>query len=210
MADDPLALLTAQEAYEAINDPTSAAATSPDRDPEFIGIWVPAISRRIDELCGPVVIRTVTDERHDGGRARIWLDHSPAASVTTLVEYASGAATTLTAEQDDTLPADGYLIDGGSVFRRSNGSDVLFAAGRRNVKITYEAGRYATTAAVDAKFKLAAGNILTGLWKKYASAWSSGSSDPFAEIVPSRRLFNELDHEVKKYLGGELVAPAVA
>ena len=205
---DALALLSREEAYEAINDTASAqSVASPDRDPEFVGVWVPAISRRVDELCGPVVVRTVTDERHDGGVYAIQLSKSPVLTVTTLVEYASGVVTTLTAEQDATLPDDGYLLETlGSttfVYRRSSGSDRLFAYGRQNVKVTYEAGRAADTDAVDAKFKLAAGAILRRLWSREAGAWARGG-DPFTEAGVGPGFFKAIDPMVREFLSDEM------
>lgn len=204
---DPLAILDRFEAYEAINDATSAQAGSSDRDAEVIDIWVAALSRRIDELCGPVVVRTVTDERHDGGRSRIWLDNAPVSSITTLVEYDVGTVQTLTAEQDDNLPEDGYLLDDdGSVIRRNGGGDALFPPGRRNVKATYEAGRAADTASVDAKFKMAAGAILRRLWQREAGAWAR-ATDPFTEVGGGPAFFKAVDPMVHEFLSDEMRVP---
>ena len=211
MADDPLALLSRTEAYEAINDATSANAGASDRDREVVDIWVPAVSRRVDELCGPVVARTVTDERHDGGVGFVRLVYGPAFSITTVTEYAAGTATVLAEEQDDTLPANGYLIEnyrsGALLRRRASGSDTRFPLGRRNVKVTYQAGRFANTASVDPKFKLAAASILIGLWSKYGGAWARGG-DPFTE-GSQPQFFDELSHNVKRWLSDELRAPVV-
>ena len=213
MADDPLALLDRIEAYEAINDTTTAAAADSERDDEFIGIWVPAISRRIDELCGPVVKRTITDERHDGGRHVIRLRHVPISSVTTVTEYDGTAATVLAEETNETKPDDAYLVDGGrydrDLRRRSGESDVNFAVGRRNVEVTYEAGRYADTASVDPKFKMTAAAILRRLWSREAGAWAAGG-DPFAEAGQGQVRFHKtVDPMVREFLADELRPPAV-
>jgi len=213
MADDTLALHTRAEAYEAINDTESAAAASAAHDAEVVDVWVPALSRRIDKLCGPVVIRTVTDERHDGGGRSIVLRNGPAASVTTLTEYDVGAATILTAEQDDTQPANGYLLDTlgptSFVYRRTSGYDYAFPRGRQNVKVVYEAGRYADTAAVDPKFKLAASAIMRRLWSREAGAWSRGGN-PFEADGVSPGFFKAVDPMVHEFLADELLPPAVA
>jgi len=208
---DLLAVLDRVEAYEAINDATSANAGASDRDAEVIDIWVSALSRRIDELCGPVVVRTVTDERHDGGRSRIWLDLAPVSSVTSLVEYDAGTVQTLTAELDDGLPEYGYLLeDDGSIIRRNGGGDATFAYGRRNVKATYEAGRYADTASVDAKFKMAAGAILRRLWQREAGAWAR-ATDPFTEAAGGTGFYKAVDPMVHEFLSDEeMRVPAVA
>ena len=213
MADDPLALLDRVEAYEAINDTTTAVAGGSERDDEFIGIWVPAISRRIDELCGPVVIRTVTDERHDGGSGVVWLRRSPASSITTVTEYLDGTATVLSAEEDTTMPSDGYLLETLGVtsflYRRIAGRDASFPTGRNNVKVTYEAGRYADTASVDAKFKMTAAAILRRLWSREAGAWAAGG-DPFAEAGQGQVRFHKtVDPMVREFLSDELRPPVV-
>jgi hypothetical protein len=214
MADDTLALLSRAEAYTAINDPSTATAVTSERDDEVIDVWVPAISRRIDELCGPVVARAVAAERHDGGGRLIALRRSPALSVTTVVEYELGTARTLTRELDTTLPDYGYLLEtvGTTTFitRRHAGFDRPFYPGRQNIKVDYQAGRYATTAAVDPKFKMCASAILVQMWAKYSGAWARGG-DPFAEAGgTSPQFFDEVDRNVRRWLGDELRAPAVA
>ena len=213
MADGALVLLSRAEAYEAINDHESAASVSSQRDFEVIDVWVPALSLRIDELCGPVVIRTVTDERHDGGVFVIALRKSPASSVTSVTEYDVGVATVLTAEMDATLPADGYVRErlGQVTFinRRSSGYDYPFPHGRQNVKVTYEAGRHDTTAAVDAKFKMAASAILRRLWSREAGAWARGGNPFEADGMPPG-FFKAVDPMVQEFLSDEMRPPGMA
>lgn len=209
---DTLDLLTLVEGYRAINDEVSATAATGgvDRDAE-LAQWITAVSRRIDDRCGPVVQRTVTDEAHDGGRHAIWLANAPIASITSLVEYDGTTATTLTAETNAAKPDDGYLLDGfgrydRQVRRRSGNSDANFPAGRRNVVATYSAGRYASTAAVDEKFKLAAGSILRRLWHREGSAWARGG-DPFAEAgAGSVGFFKAVDPMITEFLSDEVLA----
>lgn len=209
MADDTLALLTRQEAYEAINDPASAIEQSSTRDVEIVDMWVPAVSRRIDDLCGPVVARTITEELHDGGVRKIWLHHTPIYAVTSVTEYDDTAAVTLTAETNAAKPSDAYLADGPGrydryLLRRSDNADAMFESGRRNVVVTYEAGRFADTASVDAKFKLAAASILRRLWSREAGAWARGG-DPFAEAgAGSVGFFKAVDPMVSEFLGDEM------
>ena len=128
--------------------------------------WITAVSLRVDDLCRPVVVRTLTDELHDGGGNWLAPLYTPISSVTSLAEYdTAGTATTLSAEDYDTKPADAYLIDGRQIRRRASGSDAYFASGRRNLRITYVAGRYATTSTVSEQFKRAAVIILGHMWR---------------------------------------------
>ncbi|HWH31205.1 MAG TPA: hypothetical protein VNU01_00895, partial [Egibacteraceae bacterium] len=184
---DTLDILTLAEGKTACN------ITGTGHDTE-LAQFITAVSRRIDELCGPVVNRTVTDELHNGGRGFIRPRKTPVDSVTTLVEYRHTTDTSLTEETNATKQADGFMVDeewahNVRIIRRTSGSDAAFPAGRRNVVLTYVAGRAANTAAVDAKFKRAAGDMLQRMWRRGAAAWSGGG-DPFeANAVQHNRLF---------------------
>lgn len=204
MADDR-DILDLEEAYRAINNPSAEGHNLE------LAQWITGVSRRVDDLFGPVVQHTITGELHDGGGRRIFLDHAPAASITTITEYAATAGTTLTAETNASKPAAGYLLEtiGGvsMVWRRSGGSDLCFPAGRRNVEVTYVAGRYANTATVDAKFKLAVGGVLRRLWARDAGAWARGS-DPFDQTTPA--FFDAFRQSIAEFLADEPRAPVIA
>ena len=162
---DTLDILTLPEAKTALN----IDALNVDHDDE-IAQHVTAISRIIDDECGPVVQRTITAELHDGGGASIVLRHAPVASVTTLREAAGSTITTLTAVGFGET-GDGYSLKDGVLSRRFGGSVSSWTSGNA-LEVTYVAGRYASTAAVDAKFKAAAAAILRRLWKREAGAWA--------------------------------------
>lgn len=187
------AVLTRQEAYEAINDPVSGGAVASDRDAEVF-LWVAAVSNRIDQLCGPVVIRQVV-EKHDGGSRIIRPRVVPVHQVDQVA--IDGTVTTTWTLVDDYrfVPVIEH--------------DVRWPSGRRNIEITYQAGRAADTESVGPLFKLAAANVLNGLWAKYGGAWASGS-DPFAEAGAGPQFFDELTHNVKRWLADEMLPPAVA
>lgn len=196
---DLLDILTLAEAQ------TATSVTS-DHDSE-LALFVTSVSRRIDDLCGPVVVRTVTDELHDADGPLLFLRQPPVSSVTTVTEYLSGTGTVITAETVDT--SGGYLSRDGVLARRSG-----FATTSWNgrISVTYVAGRYADTASVDAKFKMAASAILRRLWQREAAAWSRGG-DPFAatELAPGGvGFFRAVDPMVQEFLAGELLAPVVA
>lgn len=161
---DTLDVLTLAEAKTALG---IAAATWDT----VLAQYVTAVSRQLDKLCGPIVARTVTTEPHDGGGYTIRLHRRPVYTITTVTEYAQTTGTTLTAETNATKTASNYLHDGtlttvvsGTLRRRASGSDLRFADGRRNIDVTYDAGRAATTAAADAKFKNAASMVLRSIW----------------------------------------------
>jgi hypothetical protein len=162
---DALDLLTLDEAKRALNIPL--ADTTFDTE---VASYVTAVSQRLDDLCGPVVKRTITDEVHDGGYEYIFPNHTPVLSVTSVAQYSSGTATTLTAETVGTSTTANYLLIGGGthesvIRRRSTWSDTSFPAGRSNVVITYVAGRFNDTGSVTPKFKQGAAKMLSLLWK---------------------------------------------
>lgn len=205
-------VLTLAEAKTALN---TNSGTGNDTE---ITLWITAVSARLDDLCGAVVIRTVTDEVYDGGRSFLPLRQAPvsktsATTVTTVKEYASTTLTTLTAETNDSKPSDGFLFDPtlGFLYRRASGSGGTFASGRQNVLVTYDAGRYATTADVDGRFKLTAGAILRRLWHREQGAWARGG-DPFEPGAAGAAGFFKTvsDTMIREFLADELRPPVVA
>lgn len=162
---DALDILTLPEAKTAIN----IDSLNIDHDDE-IAQQVTAVSRLIDDECGPVVQRTITAELHDGGSSLIMLRHYPVASITTLREAAGSTITTLSAVAFGGT-GDGYSLRDGVLSRRAGGRVTSWTYGDA-VEVTYVAGRYATTAAVDAKFKSCAAAILRRIWKREAGAWA--------------------------------------
>jgi len=158
---------------------------SASQDVALLAAWIEAVSIRLDDICGPVVQRTITGELHNGGEGIVRLDRRPVASVTSVVEYdTNGAATTLTAETTTTKPADAYLADltQGTIVRRSSGSTYTFAGNLQSVSVTYVAGRAATTAAVSPLFKQAALAFLRHMW---ASEHGTGNTFGTETFVPA-------------------------
>lgn len=201
---DTLDVLTLAEAKEAINN-TSLDATLVAKLERF----VTGVSRKIDEICGPVVVRAVT-ERHSGGCHEIKLRETPVSSVTTVVEWdTGGTSTSLSAEDDDTKPSDGFLLvnhhkHDARILRRSGGGTTLFTAGVDNIVVTMQAGRYATTAAVDPLFKLQAQDILAFQWQQSSPVWAT-SPGGFDEIgAYTARPFLSIDDMIRRRFTGEL------
>lgn len=175
MAADTLDLLTLAEGKTAVG--IASADTSMNTPLEQ---KITAVSRRIDRLCGPVVVRTYTDEVLPGGRDSVRVRHWPVSSFTTVTEYDATVAQVLSAEDFDTHPAEAYspqrwansptAVYNGVIWRRKAGLAACFPAGPEAVKVTYVAGRAATTAAVDPVFKEAASIALKNVWRTMESS----------------------------------------
>lgn len=201
MAVDTLDIITPDEAKRLVTIP----ASNTDQDAE-LEVFITAVSRRIDELCGPVVVRTLTNEAYNGGCVSIRLKNAPVSSFTTVTEYLGTSATVLTAETNAAKTSTNYLWDStvNRLYRRSSGQDAYFPAGRSNVVVTYVGGRAATTATVDEKFKRAAGVILAHLWRADRGSGSETFGEysyPVGFAIPNRAL---------EILGDERRAPLVA
>lgn len=205
-----LDLLTLSEAYRALND-NDAATAETGTDDDRVGQMVTAISRRIDEQCGPVVVRTIANEEAEGRCSQILLRHYPVYSVTTITEYQGTTPTVLAAEAFPTVTGNDYsLLNGGLsgiIERRAQGYTYRFAYGR--VIATYRAGRYLSTELVDPKFKEATAAILRRTWAREAGRWTNG--DPYGDggsVGPG--FFRAIDPMIEEYLGGEMLTSAVA
>lgn len=167
-----------------LDETRRALAITTNTHDTLLAAWITAVSTRMDDLCRPVVIRTITDELHDGGWWFITPDYTPVATVSSLSEYdTSGTATSLSAEDYDTKPASAYLVDGRVIRRRASGGDALFASGRRNVRLTYTAGRYASTSAVGEQFKRAALIILRHMWQQEHGTYNPTYGTADGELV---------------------------
>lgn len=183
-----LDVISLAEAKSALNLSGTTA-----HDTELPG-WITAVSLRLDELIGPVVRRAVT-EKHDGGCRRIFLRNHPNTSITSITEYAGTVATALTLETSALKPAGGYLPEdyepdpallSGIVHRRSGDADASFPLGRKNIEVTYVAGRFADTASVDERAKKAATLMLINLWRSQQdSTGTVGEFDVPQSIFPA-------------------------
>lgn len=164
---DPLDLLTLAEGREAIN----MREDNVDNDP-VLARHITAISRLIDDRCGPVVQRTVTAELHDGC-GTVLLKRWPVVAVD-LVREANGGTITevLPVTFGDTFA--GYRVDLATGMLARVGSS--WPWGSEVVEVTYSAGRFEDTGSVDARFKDVAAAILRRLWKREAGIWAQSSA----------------------------------
>lgn len=192
-----LDLLSSTEAKAALNVTVSTHDTE-------IAAYVTAVSLQLDNLCGPVVTRTITSESHDGGWPQVFLRKRPVSSVTAVSEYSGATETALTAESPGTSGT--YLVDGSIVRRRSGFGLACFADGRKNVLVTYTAGRYASTGAVEEHFKGAARLALTNLWRREQGVGTETFGAVATQLVPGFALPNA----VLDLLADEVQAPELA
>ncbi len=206
-----LDILSATEASRA------ALGTDATAHEEQIQRMISAISARIDEICGPVVEREVT-EYHAGGREVIRPRQTPVSSVTTLRHWNGSSITVYTQDEWGEPPsADGFLLEqSGSyahdarIVRQSSGTHVCWLDGHRSIELVYVAGRAADTDSVSPKFKLCAETILRRAWDREAGAWARGA-DPFQETAGgSSRFFKAIDPMVREFLADEMKPAAIA
>lgn len=201
-------LLSLAEAKTALNITNTAHDTE-------VQLFLTGMSTRIDGLCGPVVIQTVTTERHDGGKSFIVPRLVPVSTVTSVTEYDDAVSQALTAETITSQLTDMFLLDTSlkfypRIWRRESGSDSRFPTGRLNVAVTYVAGRVATTATVGTNFKLAAAAILRRVWKRETSSWAQRPSytDESSTGQPEG-FYRAIDPMVREFLNDELLPMAV-
>lgn len=169
-----MALATDVLEYEVARAAVGAKAA----DQDLVALYISAVSQMMDDRFGPVVRRTITDELHDGGMGSVWLRHGPVASVSACAEAQGTSTVTCTQQTFGTQPADGFFLPAwqtssapysGQVVRMSGGAESCWYAGRGNVKVTYSAGRFASTAAVSERFQQAALLAFRNLWRSEQS-----------------------------------------
>lgn len=206
MAADLLDVITLAAAKVAINQP--AATASHDGQLER---FITAISRRMDEVIGPVVNRAVT-EYHDGGGCALWPRQTPVSSITTLTE-ASGTTTTELTAQTFGTEADYILEQSGSYAHDHRIVKVsgTFPTGHQNVQLVYVAGRAANTAAVNARIVSAAGMIMRRLWRRESSSWAQTNVwDEATEPTLGVGFFKVVDPMIAEFLADEMKPPGIA
>lgn len=166
--------------------------------------WITAASIAVDELCGPVVQRTVTGEEiRTFGETRIRLNKSRVVSCSSVVEYDStGAATTLSAETYSSKPAAGFRLWPVQapqwMERRTAGASGTFPV-EGTVLVTYSAGRFASTSTVSQRFKKAAMMLVAHLW-----AIEMGTANTFGDVQSFTPTGFAVPRRVVELLGEEV------
>lgn len=155
----PTSLVTLDDAKAHLNiDPTDTTY-----DAELQG-FIDAATAFVQFETGPILYQAFT-EVHSGGGPTIVLDNPPIIAVDTVIEYVGPTAYTLTqAELGATTGQYSWSLDdanAGIIARRYSGGFVgNFAAGYRNVYVSYTAGR----TSVPADVRMATLEDLRGLW----------------------------------------------
>lgn len=196
-------LLTLAEAKAAISQENDFV----DANEKLRGL-ISTVSERLDDACGPIVHRTLS-EQHDGGKHTIWLKESPVASITSCMEYSGTTPTVLTVQTNLVHPTNAILLTKthGTISRLSSGHPTYFATGSQNIEIVYVAGRFEKTEKVSDKFKDAAKLFLNHLWAiEYGMGTDTYGQYDGPVHVPTYALPNR----VKDLLQRELRPGAVA
>lgn len=161
-------VLTLAKAKAAVG----ASASSSVND-ALIADYVTAVSEFLDQKCGPIVRRTVTETLH-GGDTFVRMANAPIYSFTSVTEYAGSGARVLTRETPgvvgdyvaDPFPStDPPGLYSGRLWRRAGFGASWFSRGDSNVVVVAVAGRYADTAAASSsRFGRAAVILLKHLY----------------------------------------------
>jgi hypothetical protein len=166
--------------------------------------WITAASLAVDDLCGPVVRRTITaEEIRTYGEGRVKVAWSHIVSASSVVEYDSdGVAQTLTAETYSSKPADGYRFwpttKAQWVERRESGGASTFPVDG-TLLITYVAGRFASTSTVSQRFKKATLMLIAHLW-----AVEHGTANTFGDVQSFTPSGFAVPRRVTELLGEEI------
>ena len=209
---DTLDVLTLTEAKAELG--IGAGDTSKDTT---LARKITAVSLRLDQACGPIVVRTITGEVLEGGAGHAWVSKPPVFSWTSVTEYSATVAQVLDPEDYDTQPTYGYIaqrggtptsVYSGRIERRSSGGPLTFPAGPEAVRVTYVAGRFAATATVDPLFKEAAAVMLKNAWRtQEAAVQGLGEFDVPAQNFPRFGIPNYVaDMLAEEWLAGPVVA----
>lgn len=197
-------VLTTTEAKQIL----SISLTDTTKDTSLARV-ITAVSGRLDTLIGPVVQRAVTAEEVDAAcSSEIELAYGPVSAISSVVEYQGTTAVTLTAETPGVQPTEAYRarryapnpsLMSGILVRRCSGSTRHWWPG--TVVVFYTAGRVASTTAVDADHKEAAGLILRNWWRSYENSIADlGEYDTPAQSFPAFAVPNA----VRELLADEL------
>lgn len=189
-------ILSEQEAADAIRSTSAANITE-------IAALNSSVTGQIDALCGPVVIRSVTERVSGQYTGPILLRSTPVASITSVVEHVGSTNTTI-ASTGYELESTGHFA---RLFRLSSGYDTTWTAGSRNFTVTVASGRYTSTATVDPKWKGLAASILRAQWQQDSAVWQRRPEFSDDEGLPG---FVDVEDMIRRRLPYELLPPGMA
>lgn len=154
-------IISLAQARDAIGLPVTNTAKD-----ESLRMFLDAAVPIMEDIVGPIVSRSC-DEYHDGGALAVRLLQYPVLAVSLVTEsYGAGYNRTLTEQplNGSGFDAFGYTLDktDGRLIRRVSGHESVFAPGRRNVHVTYTAGR---TTPLNGNLLLATRRLVRHLWQ---------------------------------------------
>lgn len=167
---DPLDILTDAEARQILS-----IGTLDTNRPDLLAQVITTASRRLDECVGPVVKRSVTSETCTPHGSTIELSMGPVTAVSSITED----GTAVSSSDWYALPykPNPQLLSG-VIVRRAGDYPYPWRCGLGLVTVGYLAGRFASTTAVEAKYKQGCALILKNLWRTYEN--NIGQADEYA------------------------------
>lgn len=187
-----LDVLTQAEAFEALKGLQGGS------DDVRVAALVSAISKRLDQACGPIVARTVNETFREGS-GTLFLKGRPFAGTATVTEAWHNETPVAVAAAD-------YLLEDDGVSGRLSRWAGYWGS---RVTVSYSAGRFATTDAVEEPFTTAAGLLLQHFWRPAYGGGSETFGPPPGVLGTGIASFGFPD-VVRDLLTGELLPPAVA
>jgi hypothetical protein len=163
VAADTSFIISLDDARAGIGMPLGGSAVT-DAD---LRVFMGAATPIMEDIVGPIIARPLV-ETYDGGTTQINLLWAPLISVTSIVEsWGSSYVRPITGQDifaGTALDSYGYSVDlvTGIITRRATGMAIPFAAGKRNIQVTYVAGR----AAVSGNVMLATRILIRYLWSQ--------------------------------------------
>jgi hypothetical protein len=177
-------------------------------DDEDLRELIAAATPVMEDLCGPIVSRTVTDT-YDGGSTQIPLIQTPVVSITSVTETAGSGWVKVLTPQDPTtgtgFDAFGYSVDlrSGIITRRAAGVAVPFITGIRNIQVVSVVGR----ANVPANLVRATRRLVRFMWQQEMQGQRpNGSTPESVGTTPSGYL---VPNAVNALCAAELRVPGV-
>ena len=205
LATDPGFIISLAQARNAIR-----ALPSQTADDEDLRLVIAAATGPMEDICGPIIARNC-DEWHDGGGTMIRLLQAPAISITTVTEsYGAGYFRTLTQQDLDagSFDAFGYTVDLADAIltRRISGAAGRFADGRRNVHVTYVAGR----ATIPPNIIRATRRLVRWLWQTEMQGISRPTSGQAVEATSTTPSGYRVPPSVIELCAAEAKIPGIA
>lgn len=189
---DLLDVLTLPEAKQAIGQSIGRTV-----DDVLLSSYITLVSRRLDQLCGPIVKRPVVDT-FDGGMTYVLLRKRPVAAITSVAE---GGAT---------LDPASYMLRPSGLLQRVSGTALSIwglswiGYGIGSVVVSYTAGRYDTTALVQEPFRRVAAMLVAHVWRGQHGLASDNFGAPGEEYSGLPGFF--IPNIIRGMLGDEIQA----